>query len=244
MNRIRKYFIGEILEKTDDPFEKARAILLLRLCMMFMILFVLPLITDIILAYEKAIIIHGFAFIVLSLMPFIIKKQQNIERSVNLFFTVSFFISIIVFMVLNPGSLDPIGASWTVFFLILSAFLQRGKIRILFCGFLLWLPMIYVIVNKELGGKLTVEWLEQKGAESPPIFLILFPILLSIYAVWTNASTINHAKLTITEQKKLLDEKNKDILDSIHYAKRIQTSLMPTEKYLDRILNEKNKKNV
>ena len=36
----------------------------------------------------------------------------------------------------------------------------------------------------------------------------------------------------ITEQKKLVDEKNKEILDSIHYAKRIQQSLMPTEKYI------------
>jgi len=34
------------------------------------------------------------------------------------------------------------------------------------------------------------------------------------------------------------EEKNKDIVDSIHYAKRIQQSLMPTEKYLERNLKE------
>jgi hypothetical protein len=38
------------------------------------------------------------------------------------------------------------------------------------------------------------------------------------------------------EQKKVIEEKQKDILDSIHYAKRIQTSLMPTDKYIDKIL--------
>lgn len=36
-------------------------------------------------------------------------------------------------------------------------------------------------------------------------------------------------------QKLLLAEKNKDIMDSIRYAKRIQHSLLPTDKYIDRI---------
>jgi len=42
-------------------------------------------------------------------------------------------------------------------------------------------------------------------------------------------------------QKKVIEEKNKDILDSIHYAKRIQTSLMPSEKMLQRNLNRMKK---
>lgn len=43
----------------------------------------------------------------------------------------------------------------------------------------------------------------------------------------------------ITEQKQIVDEKQKEIMDSIRYAKRIQTSLLPTEKYIERILNGK-----
>lgn len=38
------------------------------------------------------------------------------------------------------------------------------------------------------------------------------------------------------EQKMVIEEKNKDILASIHYAKRIQQSLLPTEKYIARNL--------
>ncbi len=37
----------------------------------------------------------------------------------------------------------------------------------------------------------------------------------------------------ISLQKALVEEKQKEILDSIHYAKRIQQSLLPTEKYID-----------
>ncbi len=48
-------------------------------------------------------------------------------------------------------------------------------------------------------------------------------------------STIDQQKNIAEEQKQILEHKQKEILDSIHYAKRIQTSLLPTEKYLERI---------
>jgi tetratricopeptide (TPR) repeat protein len=40
----------------------------------------------------------------------------------------------------------------------------------------------------------------------------------------------------IQAQKDVVEEKQKQILDSIQYAKRIQKSLLPTEKYVERIL--------
>ncbi len=43
----------------------------------------------------------------------------------------------------------------------------------------------------------------------------------------------------ISLQKLLVEAKQKEILDSIHYAKRIQQSLLPSEKYIDRILSLK-----
>ena len=50
------------------------------------------------------------------------------------------------------------------------------------------------------------------------------------------------ANAIILEQKLLVDEKQKEILDSIHYAKRIQTALLPSKKYIERNLNSfKNK---
>jgi tetratricopeptide (TPR) repeat protein len=41
-------------------------------------------------------------------------------------------------------------------------------------------------------------------------------------------------KEEVEKQKHLVEEKQKEIIDSIHYAKRIQTSLLPTDKYIDR----------
>ena len=39
-------------------------------------------------------------------------------------------------------------------------------------------------------------------------------------------------------QKMVIEEKQKEIIDSINYAKRIQQSLLPTEKYLERVLKQ------
>jgi hypothetical protein len=54
-------------------------------------------------------------------------------------------------------------------------------------------------------------------------------------------------KVIIEQQKVLVDnafahleEKNREVMDSIHYAKRIQTALMPNEKYIERKLNQLN----
>lgn len=46
------------------------------------------------------------------------------------------------------------------------------------------------------------------------------------------------ANLELTKQKKIIEEKNKEITDSIHYAKRIQTTLLPSEKYILKNLNK------
>lgn len=50
------------------------------------------------------------------------------------------------------------------------------------------------------------------------------------------------ANLVIAAQKHLVDEKQKEILDSIRYAKRIQTALMPSEKYIENSIRKLQKK--
>lgn len=61
---------------------------------------------------------------------------------------------------------------------------------------------------------------------------------------------INRQKLQLEEQKTLVDsayhelhEKNKEIIDSIRYARRIQQSLLPNESYISRQLNKRTKNN-
>lgn len=52
---------------------------------------------------------------------------------------------------------------------------------------------------------------------------------------------ITKQKIEVEKQKALIEEKQKEILDSIRYAKRIQQSLLPPEKYIEKNINRLNK---
>jgi hypothetical protein len=53
-------------------------------------------------------------------------------------------------------------------------------------------------------------------------------------------SIIEKQKTLVDEAFAQLEEKNREVMDSIHYAKRIQTALLPNEKYIERKLNQLN----
>ncbi len=236
MGGLQNYFIGKYINSNDDVFERARAIMLYQFTVAFFILFLIPLISDIALGYEKAIWLHGFDGVMLIIFPFIIRGVAKLDHAIDLFFIIIFFTTSAATMMLIPGELNVIGVAWNFMFIALSALLQRGMARILYCCFFGWVPLFYVIINSHNNGALSWKWIVQEGAEEPPVFLMFVPIILCIYAIWSHTSTIQKARETITSQKTLLEEKNKDITDSIHYAKRIQESLLPTEKYIERNL--------
>jgi len=63
-------------------------------------------------------------------------------------------------------------------------------------------------------------------------FLICAVIILNFRTVIGNYET------SILEQKHIIEDKNKEIVDSIRYAKRIQQALMPPDKYISKILSK------
>jgi len=52
-------------------------------------------------------------------------------------------------------------------------------------------------------------------------------------------SKLNDAYLELEHKHKIIEEKQKEIIDSIKYAKRIQQSLLPTNKYITKQLEQK-----
>jgi tetratricopeptide (TPR) repeat protein len=71
-----------------------------------------------------------------------------------------------------------------------------------------------------------------------------FVMVLILAIVIFRSLRINRKKnAIISEQKMLVETKNKEVLDSILYAKRIQTALITNEKYIEKELNKlQNKK--
>jgi tetratricopeptide (TPR) repeat protein len=62
---------------------------------------------------------------------------------------------------------------------------------------------------------------------------ILFLVLIFSVFIWRSLKISR-------EQKDLIEEKQREILDSIQYARRIQNAMLPKEKYIDRSLRRMN----
>ena len=79
---------------------------------------------------------------------------------------------------------------------------------------------------------------EKKKQEVILYFVIggLGIVLLFALFIYRSLIQIRKKNLLITEQKKHIEEKQKEILDSIHYAARIQRCILPTEKYISQNL--------
>jgi len=64
----------------------------------------------------------------------------------------------------------------------------------------------------------------------------VFLFVLFFVFIFRSLQITRKQKDIITEQKSLVDEKQKEVLDSIHYARRIQKALMPSEWYMHKNL--------
>jgi tetratricopeptide (TPR) repeat protein len=67
--------------------------------------------------------------------------------------------------------------------------------------------------------------------------IIIWSGSILLFVVLTLAFVIFRAYKQKQNANKIIAQKNKDILDSIRYAKRIQESLLPTDKYIDKTIN-------
>ena len=66
--------------------------------------------------------------------------------------------------------------------------------------------------------------------------IVIWSVITGFLLVLVFVVFIFRTLKTTRLQKAIIEEKQKEILDSIHYAKRIQTSLLPSEKYIERNL--------
>lgn len=67
---------------------------------------------------------------------------------------------------------------------------------------------------------------------------LAFVLMLLVFGVSYRAyRTKQKANYEIREQKQLVEEKQREILDSIHYARRIQVGLLPSEKQILKLLD-------
>jgi tetratricopeptide (TPR) repeat protein len=79
---------------------------------------------------------------------------------------------------------------------------------------------------------------EQKQQQMLTLFVSILSAFIAIilFLVYRNLKQTKKQKILIETQKATLEEKQKEILDSIHYAKRIQMALLTSEYYIEKNL--------
>jgi len=86
--------------------------------------------------------------------------------------------------------------------------------------------------------------LEQQATKNRNLYFLagfLLIIVLGVFIGYRNKQKANQLiseqKKEVEKQKAIIEQKQKEVMDSIHYAKRIQQSLLPNEKYLEKTFN-------
>ncbi|MBL0328875.1 MAG: tetratricopeptide repeat protein [Bacteroidetes bacterium] len=103
-------------------------------------------------------------------------------------------------------------------------------------GKMLEMEVKYDISKKESQIKESEYQLELKSKQQNQLLLLVlagFIVLVFLLFAYRQKRKSNKE---ISEQKRLVDEKQKEIIDSINYARRIQQSNMSSEKYIDKTL--------
>ncbi|MBL7911052.1 MAG: tetratricopeptide repeat protein [Bacteroidia bacterium] len=67
--------------------------------------------------------------------------------------------------------------------------------------------------------------------------IVILSVVVGLLLVLVFAVFIFRSLKVTKQQKHIIEEKQKEILDSIRYAKRIQNSLLPTDRYIDKVLS-------
>lgn len=112
------------------------------------------------------------------------------------------------------------------------------------------LEMNFDFEKKEAATKLEQEKKEAiANAESKKQKIIIWSIcgiliLVIAFAIFAYKSFLQKQKANkaISKQKEIIEHKQKEILDSIHYAKRIQSAMLTSEKYIQKNLDRLSRK--
>lgn len=230
MKRIRQWFIGDYLAKTEDVFERAKIELLYSYTMFFSLLGIYIYVNLIIHHFWYHFYLISFAVVALGSLPFLLKYTQNVRLASNWYITQQLIVSV-GSIVIQEARTDMSGGFWGMVTVLFAFFLYGKKWGLI-------ITVIYFVCSSLPAAFTHLYDIpdNQQMPDTPEFFIV--PLALNIYVVWMFIKTREGAEQKINRQRNELAEKNKEILDSIHYAKRIQTSLMPPEKYIARTLDK------
>ena len=233
LKKFRYYFIGGALARTDDVFRQIKAEVLFSFTVFFIV-------TNIPYLFVSPSVVHmslAVSVLVALFMVLIILRVKADARLATYFFLLNFTIQILGHFIINNGLLEAQGSLYAFLF-VASGYLLLDRRR----GFAIGAGMIamYVTGIYNTTNDFTL-WqcpphLADPTEEGNLRYLAVIPLLLNMYLVSEFVKARQKAEKQLAERKRTIEEKQKEILDSIHYARRIQSTLMPPERQISKML--------
>lgn len=234
LRRLKNFFIGEALSKTDDVFERARIELLYKFTMFFIILGLV--FYGNILANKLwwQFYITTFGVITLPVVLVVLKTTGNVTYAGYVYIFNQIVMSVANQWLYKFGH-SIVGGLWAMVFIVFAFFVMGRRWGFVVTGFTV-LCLLMPTFNEMSGGALLSYHIppEQVPTELP--IFVLVPFLLNVFAFSQIVATRKVAEQKLQLQKaqvetnnKQLESKNKDITDSINYARKIQYAVLPNE---------------
>lgn len=233
MKRFKNWLIGDYLKATDDVFERSRIELTYGFTVFFIVLglfFYGKLIAD---NYTWQIYITTYAILALPFVFIIIKKYKNINSAALFFVFQQLTMHLLNGWLLN-FEINLLSCFWMIQ-LIIFTFVVLGLKWGMLIVFYDVIFIMFGIINSTSGFAYYYYPIPpEQQLPDEPLFIIV-PIALITYALYMTVKTREIAEREINQQKKNLQHTNKEITDSINYAKRIQKAVLPLDEHFQKV---------
>lgn len=237
--KLQHYFIGKALARTDDVFEQVKAEVLVN----FILFFFVTNIPYIFIATGHFVhMTMGISVLVALAAGLVILRWRSDVKMASYFFLGNFAIQDIGHYIINNGRQEAQGILFSLLFVLCGYLLVNRRWGVSICILMIVLYIIgtYNILHNNSIWNAPPE-IADPAEQDVLRYLALIPFALNIYLISEFVKARAKAETQLANQKRMIEEKQKEILDSIHYAKRIQKCLMPNEKYIERRLRELNR---
>lgn len=233
---MKKYFLNEALLATDNVFEQSKINLVFNFIIIFLILISFQVGFYLYMGYTKPFALQLLGMAVLFLNLFLFRAKKNVQLFSGVFVGLTAFIGGVMSFMLNIDHYDAVGIAW-VFFLLLSAFLLVDGSLLYILLPLIFIPLIYSSSMSLFHENIFyIEFLHQKNFEDAnKEFQMAIPLISSAYLLWNTQNVKKLAQQQIFGQKKTIEEKNKEIVQSIEYAQGIQSDFLCREEDVKQI---------
>jgi hypothetical protein len=202
----------------------------------FTVFFLLTNIPYVFIAATHAIhFVMGISIIVALVLVLIVLKRTHNVKHATYFFMINFTIQDVGHYFINNGRMSEQGILFSLLF-VLCGFLLLDRYWGSAIGLLI--VVMYILGVYNLNNNLAI-WHVPPGISDPEEtgtfkYMAILPMFLNMYLILEFVKARQKAEKQLSEQKKIIEEKQKEIIDSFRYARRIQRSLLANEKYIEK----------